>query len=393
MRARPWLLFAIPLMLLASGCVDSVRDVLPGASDASESASLQSSSTETRGTTDQAVLPTNEPSAGPRLAPIAVALTTTGSQWIEPGTLYPVSAAAPGVSGASFLWATGPLPAAARTEMASLDTKEIAPGASKSLKFQQAGVYGIHCHPHPFMTLNLTVVEGLQGPSQVAVDILDGESPGEYRFAPDALVVGAGTEIVFTNRGALPHTATLGSQEPPLVLSKLAGASGDISVSGDGWARVVAIARDPSGRVGMAEVPVYVRPLPAALREKMSGDFLAAALSTGEAVDPGPAQSKNFDLRYGGALFLNFTAADSTGTGAVSVQVLDKDGREVLALPSGAAGGSSVLVDAGKHTVVVTPTSGVQIQYEVTIDVGYHPVPPPPAPPVEEAGGGAHAGH
>lgn len=393
MRARPWLLFAIPLMLLSAGCVGNVRDVLPGSSDASESGSLQSASTETEGTTDQAALPAREPPARPRLAPIAVELTTTGSQWIEPGALYPVSAAAPGVSSPSFLWATGPLPAAARTEMASLDTKEIAPGASKSLRFQEAGVYGVHCHPHPFMTLNLTVVEGLQGPSEVAVDILDGESPGEYRFAPDALVVGAGTEVVFTNRGSLTHTATLGSQEPPLVLSKLAGASGEIFLAGEGWARVVAIARDASGRVGMAEVPVYVRPLPADLREKMSGDFLAAVLSTGEAVDPEPAQSKNFDLRYGGEIFLNFTTSDSSGSGAVTVQVLDEDGREVLVLPSGATGGASALVDAGKHTVVVRPTSGVQIEYEVTIDVKYDPLPPPPAPPAEEAGGGAHAGH
>jgi plastocyanin len=87
-----------------------------------------------------------------------------------------------------------------------LDTGTIAPGEQKALTFAEAGVYELHCHPHPFMLHTVTVVDG--GPAEVLVKIHDGATVEEYRYEPRNVTVGVGGRVVYLNAGREPHTAT-----------------------------------------------------------------------------------------------------------------------------------------------------------------------------------------
>jgi plastocyanin len=87
-----------------------------------------------------------------------------------------------------------------------LDTGDIAPGASATLTFAHVGQLAIHCHPHPFMEHAVTVTD--DAPTEAHVHIHDGEQPGDYRFEPANLTVGAGSVVTYHNHGTLTHTAT-----------------------------------------------------------------------------------------------------------------------------------------------------------------------------------------
>ena len=379
------LLVLLPLVGLAlAGCVNLPKDD-----------PVQSASAQLEPPTSAPSANTPQGTAAPKLlAPLSVKVALTGPTWLASGAIVPVTASVTGGTASSFVWATGPMPGSVPVKNETLDTKDIQPGAAKSLKFQTAGVYQVHCHPHPFMTSNVTVIDGYTGPSKVTVKVVDGAKPGEYGFVPDRIVVGVGTEVVYENAGQLVHTATVKGQDPPLRLARLAAQSGGVTVEGEGWMRLYAFAKDASGRAGAGEFHVYVtKELPQNLDESFSGSFpLAPPAAAGLPVQPVEPQKKSVKLELAGLAFLNVTATDATGQGGVVARLVSSSNPDALKTDAGSAAEASGALEAGTYELVVEPAGGANVEFTVTLQVVYDLVPPPFVP---MTGGGAdpHAGH
>lgn len=346
------------------------------------------------------------------LAPLKTSITTTAPDWIKSGTSIDLTAAKPsGAKGAlTYTWAVGQLPGtvtiAAKADTGSKTPNDYIPGGGKSasIKYTEAGIYRMHCHPHPYMKHNVTVVDGYKGPSTVNVTITDGAKLNEYRFVPEEIIIGKGTTVVYTNVGQLPHSATAESQEPPLKKLDLATDTGAAAIDGNGWMRVMVIVTDAEGRIGSAEHKIYVTPeLPS--WAGYSGSF-TFNVGTGGVIpmgtlpaDPEAPKTDSVTLTQGGAVFLNFTVADASAPAtppaeaAPQVEIhFRKAGGEqdALASPAATSGALTGSTDAGAYELVVIPMRGVQMTATVTIDVIYDLVPPPLVPVT--AGGDGH-GH
>lgn len=329
-----------------------------------------------------------------RLAPLAVSASMTGPQWVASGTDVQVSAVAAGAT--KFVWATGPLPLTSPATAANLDTKVFEPGLSKSLKFASAGVYAMQCRPHSFMKHNVTVIDGYQSPARVTVLITDGATEGEYRFSPENLVIGVGTEVVYENVGRLPHSATQTGQEPTLKLAKLSASSGPLAVEGEGWLRIVAIASDSNGRLGVGETRVFVtEELPTSTSVDLTGSFATPLYRPDLQANPEPAKMTPMSVDLPGDFVLNITATDgNAGLAKVNVRVVRvATDEEVGALDATAAGTLAFKIERGEYEIYVEPAEGFDVDYVGVATVVYDLTPPPPMPPGEEMDGMAGMEH
>lgn len=333
------------------------------------------------------------------LNPLTSTVTSQGDSWIKSGSTIAVSATAPvqAKGTVNYTWVAGALPGTAEVTAAKLDTKSIEPGASKSLKFAAAGVYRMHCHPHPYMKHNVTVVEGFSSPSKVEVSIVDGPTTGEYRFVPENIVVAPGTTVVYTNLGDQPHTTTLESQEPPVKALLLKAASGEVAVTGNGWQRVMVLMQDSEGRVGSAETRVYVTPeLPAFPTQTVALDFKVGGASE---VSPDVKVPVTFD--HNGTVTINFTVKDAVASNGgpansalVEVHFVEDGATQDTATSDPASEGSlTALVGAKTYQLLVKATQGVGVTGTVEITAVYDLVPPAPAMPAAGGEHGEHAGH
>ncbi|HWG92160.1 MAG TPA: plastocyanin/azurin family copper-binding protein [Candidatus Thermoplasmatota archaeon] len=138
------------------------------------------------------------PARLPRRLHVSLLVAALGSVVALAGCLAP----APTDSHAGHGSGTGEGPASGL-----LDTGTIAPGETRSLRFDTVGSHHLHCHPHPFMVQSVIVEEGLST-ERVHVHILDGNTTSEYGFEPATLRVGPGTVVDYHNHGRLAHTAT-----------------------------------------------------------------------------------------------------------------------------------------------------------------------------------------
>lgn len=345
------------------------------------------------------------------LAPLNSAITLDAPAWIASGTEVPVKLAAPtGAKGAlTYAWASGPLPGTVAVMAMNMDTGSkgsdyIASAASKSLTFSMAGVYAMHCHPHPYMRSNVTVVEGYAGPKTVEVSIIDGANQNEYRFVPENIVIGVGTTVTYKNVGTQPHTATsLGAPEPALKALPLKTDAGKLKLDGNGWVRVLAIVQDSEGRIGIVNKSIYVTPtLPvfATQTETMEFTYGASPLATTPAA--AAAKSTGVQLAQGGKVTINYTFADAAAQNGApqnlaQVEVhFTKDGetQDTFTSPgndnTGSIGGKAI---AGAYTLKVVPVQGASMTGTIVIDVEYELVPPAPAGPSaggHDDSGGAH---
>ena len=84
---------------------------------------------------------------------------------------------------------------------------DLPPGAEGTLRFDHAGAYVLHCHPHPWMEHRVEVQEG--APAEAHVHATEGESPETYRFEPASSAVAPGGAVTFHNHGREAHTATM----------------------------------------------------------------------------------------------------------------------------------------------------------------------------------------
>lgn len=102
------------------------------------------------------------------------------------------------------------------------DTGYLNPNGSYTIVFgaDKEGTYQVHCHPHPWMQMRLTVTSNASLAPQagsVTVRILGNatDPATAMRFDPAQLVVAPGTSVRFVNEGDLPHTATNVRWTPP----------------------------------------------------------------------------------------------------------------------------------------------------------------------------------
>ena len=342
------------------------------------------------------------------LASLTPAITTDAPAWVKSGTAINVSGAASSkASGAvTYTWSVGPLPGTVEVKSAALDTKAIQPGKESKLKFEAAGVYAMHCHPHPNMVHNVTVIQGYAGPAEAVVYITDGAEVGQYRFVPESVVIPAGGSVVYRNVGTQMHTSTQSSQEPALKASSLKSAGGELVVEGEGWQRVRLVVQDAEGRIGAVEHRIYVTSeLPAFTTKEVAGQFKVGAPS------PVPEnvveiKTESFKLEHSGKLYLNFTATDAaSGAGApvnaalVEIHLKEQGAtQDTLTVDPANEGSADAIVGAKTYTLTIKPTQGVLVDYKVVINVEYDLVPPEPAMGGaggghDDSGGGGHAHH
>lgn len=341
------------------------------------------------------------------LAPLNATITLDAPAWVQSGTEVPVALGTPAnAKGAvTYAWAIGPLPGTSEVTAVTMDTGSakstdyIAPGASKTLTYSTAGIYRMHCHPHPAMRHNVTVIDGYEGAKNVEVQIVDG-SQGQY-YVPENIVIGTGTTVTYKNVGQQPHTATaLGAQEPALKALPLKADKGAIKVEGEGWQRVVAVYLDSEGRIGVSEARIYTTstlPVFETQTETFSFEYGASELA-GTPAAPA-SDGRPVLLKQPGVVTINYTFTDLAGSvdpsaSQASVELhFTKDGETQDTLTGdGAENSLNGKAIAGSYTLSVLPTSGVQIEGTVTIEVVYELLPPEPTMPAAPADDG-HGGH
>jgi len=338
-------------------------------------------------------------------APLTSSVTIDAPAWVAGGTEVPVKATSNAKGAVTYAWAIGALPGTSTVAAVVMDTKIIAPGAQGSLTYAKSGVYSMHCHPHPFMKHNVTVIDGYAGAKAVDVFITDGAKEGEYRFVPENIVVPTGAVVTYKNVGEQPHTATIESPPTPgLKVLPLKAESGNVKIEGEGWQRVVAIISNAEGQLGIAQKEIYTTAtLPAfeTKTEKMDFEY-----GTPTALSPAPvaAQPRTVPvtLAHGGLVTINYTFSDApSGAGAPEnlAQVeghFTKDGETQDTFTCDAASECSMggKAPAGAYTLRIVPLQGAKMSGTIEITVVYELVPPPVGPPAAAAGGhGDHAGH
>lgn len=358
---------------------------------------------------------TTNPGTAPQLtvlAPLASMVTIEGPQWVASGTEVPVKAMAPtnAKGTVTYAWALGPLPGTTTVVASPADTGSakdasnwIQPGNSKPLTYSKAGVYSMHCHPHPAMRHNVTVIDGYSGPKAFEVFITDGEKQNEYRFVPENIVVPTGAVVTYKNVGQQPHTATaLGAQEPALKMLPLKAATGNLKIEGEGWQRVVVIATDSEGRLGIAQKEIYTTAkLPAFETQTIPMTFeYGTPTAIGAAPVAAAAKTAPVQLEQPGLVTINYTFQDGASAAGgpenlAEVEVhFTKDGetQDTFTAPPSDAGSIGGKAIAGAYTLRVVPLQGARVSGTIIIEVAYELVPPPPAKPGAPADDG-HGGH
>lgn len=378
--ARPVLALLLLTPLLA-GCVNTPRD------DAPATESLQTASTDgATPTTAAASLPPK-----PTRTPLDVA-AKVNRNWVKPGE--PVTLDATSAKGTTFQWYAQLRPAAAAAPTNSgghsghraaesillmgpghaeappapkpkpvLDTKNIEPGQSKSLAFPDEGLYRLHCHPHPWMKVNVTISKDAPAGDRV-VTIVDGAKSGEYRYAPEEVLLRPGARVTFENKGAQMHTATQEAYLEP------AGAGKQVvfTPKNAGDYDIVVLATD--GKDGFGEARTRLLVDAAKPDELQSIGPFTGSFQYGLDGAPNP-ESKTFsfttpfDMK---AVEFEVKATSQTPAPANVVIQLRPQGGEPVATskpgPTGSLSASSL--PAGVYELVVTASTGVLIEYEAT---------------------------
>lgn len=324
---------ALAAMALLAGCVG-------GAGDSSNPPS---------GPTD--------PAPSPALRATALAITVVPA-WARPGE--PVALAVPGAGNVSwFLAARAPVAGPKQ------DTGDLAPGVpSEPLALATEGLLLFHCHPHPWMRLNVTVGSSVPSLGTRHVQIVDGASASEYRFVPSELAVAPGERVVLWNNGSLVHTATqvdawrlIAGRDPSLSFTpSIAGDFDVVAITSRGAER-------GEGRARLLVDPA--KPDESLAIGPFAGEFDHALAAAGRAA----SQEFGFEVPYPMTeLRLSFTASSSMPVPPTArIDVGEQGGPPLATSASGAVGEVSLAgLAAGYYSVVVTAEQGVLVSYEVT---------------------------
>ena len=394
MRPLPLILAIALTTALLAGCVSNKPD------------DIQASSLETTSAGDASSTSTAAANLPPKPTRTSLDVTAAVSQpWAKPGEsvtltatsakattyswylqLRPAAAAAPATSGGhsghraledaiTFDPAmdgpghgSSPEPTPPKPQP-NLNTGNIDPGQAKPLTFKEEGLYQLHCHPHPWMKVNVTVKQGASAAEQT-ITIIDGRAQSDYRYAPEDLVVAPGTKINFVNKGAQMHTAT---QEAYLETIPGEGKSVTFSPKSTGDYDVIVIARDATTGVGVAKARLLVDATKPDEKQPIgpyNGEFQAAAPRPAELPAPVPAAESAehpFTSPYSiKSLKFTFSATSDTPVPpTVSVSLQKEDGTEIASAEPAASGEVSAAdLPAGTYKLIITAGQGVMIAYE-----------------------------
>jgi hypothetical protein len=284
-----------------------------------------------------------------------------------------VAGAAP--AGVAYAWLWGPRAGASDPPPppAHASSPLLQPGQRWSVRLDDAGVYRwSDGGPWP---LRATVLDEPGAASAVVAMAAEG-------FSPSELVLPRGSIVVLENDGAEPHAARLAERDAPLQRAALAP-DGTLPATGHGWMRAVVVAT-AGAQAGSAERDVYVTDaLPQPRTWTVTGAFNSSS---------DPPSTFGFASDGNGTLYVNWSSADAAARtlptdpagdqSALTLAVAAADGSRVVASPSPRDAGSlSGAIPSGGATLTVTPSSGLLVEYEVTLTLIYDLVPPAPRSP------------
>lgn len=267
-------------------------------------------------------------------------------------------------------------------------------GDTYSTVFDAPGIYVYHCHPHPWMKQLIIVEEG--GPTEPVTSTID-----NFRFVEPVTRVGVGTNVTWKNLDPLPHTATQEAAHAGTPLPDT-GPTATWTPDALGDYMVMALVRDEKPYTGgdkfdylvgeaMPMLDVRVEDV-APQREDHwthSGTYPATVFLPSE----GPG-TWTHHYNFTGNTTMTLTWSSPTeGTGGATVALEIWSGSSAEGQPAISVEdttGEIVLVKDlpgpdKDYTFRVTPIEGLQIEYELKIDVIYDVRPP--------SAGGAHAHH
>lgn len=270
-----------------------------------------------------------------------------------------------------------------------LDTGTIPPGESKTVKLDKPGLYMLHCHPHPWMTVNLTVAPNAPAGDKT-VSIVDGAATSDYRFAPEDVTVAPGSIVTFANQGQQVHTATMHTFLIPISAT---GKEPTYKTEAPGDYDVVLLARDAGTGVGIARTRLFVDPAkPSELQPigPYKGTFNAGA-----PVPNNPqAESKDFSFTLNfptKSLVVNLTSASQTPVPTMIHATLKKQGDSSPAASMTSADKGAITLGAlteGVYTLTITADQGALIDYVASGYAVYDL-----SPPASSAAASTMSGH
>ncbi|HLE98172.1 MAG TPA: PKD domain-containing protein [Candidatus Thermoplasmatota archaeon] len=255
-----------------------------------------------------------------------------------------------------------------------VDSKDIVANGKWTHTYTETGTFRLHCHPHPNMKHNVTVLKGAKAPAGGKVDV----AFQGFKFVPEELVVPPGTVVSYLNKDPVAHTVTLEKFEPELTPIPTTGATGSVTFPNAGAFKIVVRATDNKGASSTAEAPVLVdanRP-DDVYENSWTGRINATVLGT--PLDSPGRHSFKIDYPATGNLTLTYSTPVPSQEMTLLFQSGDKSfeasGPSPIALP--------VDIAAGTWTAVVSAERGAAIDY--TLDVKLQLVLTPPAEGAED---------
>lgn len=266
------------------------------------------------------------------------------------------------------------------------DTGLIASGSSKSIKVDKPGFYMIHCHPHPWMTFNLTV-DAKAPTGDKMFTIVDGASKDEYRFAPDESTVAPGSLVTFQNAGSQQHSATMHAFLTPLTVT---GKSPSYKADTMGDFDVIIIAKDNANGAGLARTRLLVDPSKPSETQPI-GPYKGTFNASAPVPNNPQAETKDFSFTLpfpAKSITINVKSTSQTPAPTMVHATLKKQGDSGIAATMASADKGVLtatnLLD-GVYTLSIVADQGVLIDY--TADgTAILDLTPPPAMDMSMAG-------
>lgn len=253
----------------------------------------------------------------------------------------------------------------AKSPPPAADTGQLQPGTySDPITFGGTGLYQFHCHPHPWMALNILVKDDASAKGTHHVEIVDGDKQDEYRFVPNELVLAPGAKVVFWNNGTTMHTGTQGGFA---WIIPVTGANIEYAPDFSGDFDVLVIAKDDANGYGEARTRLFVDPQkPDDVQPvgPFKGEFQKGVPNEPEPETKEHPFTSPFNIT---SLALSFTAKSDVPVPPTMLVSLLQNGKEIAS--AGPADSGEITAEnlpAGTYTVRVTAAQGVLITYEVT---------------------------
>ncbi|MHB8586832.1 MAG: hypothetical protein ACYDDF_13475 [Thermoplasmatota archaeon] len=175
------------------------------------------------------------------------------------------------------------------------DSGVIGPGATGTLHFGSAGLYQVHCHPHPFMLGNVRVVGG--APTLAEMQIT------QDSFQPATVEVAPGGTVRIQNLDSTAHSAEASAYLPEGT-TVLTGLRGAIPFPKAGTFNLTLALSDGKGTLSTVTQRVTVT---SSAPSPLDAWNFSGTLGNPPAVDPAP-ENEPFQINGPGQVYVNSTA-------------------------------------------------------------------------------------